>query len=157
APSGYFSDMGEILNSAQAGRAWVFGDGSKRLNPIHGADLAKVAADAIERCEAWIDVGGPEVFTQAELAQLAFDVLRKSARITRIPDWVRKAAIAILPSLTPIHVHGPAQFFLTALGQHMVGEAHGTRRLKDHFQQLAGETDTGGQDTVHSVASQPLT
>ncbi len=157
APSGYFSDMGEILNSAKAGRAWVFGDGSKRLNPIHGADLAKAAADAIDRGETWFDVGGPEIFTQAELAQLAFDVLDKPTRISRVPDWVRKAAIAVLPRVTPIHVHGPAQFFLTALGQHMVGETHGTRRLKDHFRQLAGETDAGGQDTVHPVVSQPLT
>jgi len=28
---------------AKRGLAWVFGDGSARLNPIHGADLAAVA------------------------------------------------------------------------------------------------------------------
>lgn len=136
APSGYFSDMAEILNSAKAGRAWVFGDGAKRLNPIHGADLAKAAADAIDSGQVWLDVGGPDTFTQAELAQLAFDVLGKPAKISLVPDWLRKAAIALLPRVTPIHFHGPAQFFLSALGIDMVGEAHGTRRLEDHFRTL---------------------
>ncbi len=156
APSGYFSDMAEILNSAKAGRAWVFGDGSKQLNPIHGADLAKAAADATDRSEAWLNVGGPDTFTQAELAQLAFEVLGKPAKISHVPDWVRKAAIAILPRVTPIHVHGPAQFFLTALGQDMVGEAHGVRRLQDHFRTLVDETDANARLAAQSVAPQTL-
>ncbi|WP_375572121.1 SDR family oxidoreductase [Ahrensia marina] len=150
APSGYFSDMAEILNSAKARRAWVFGYGSKRLNPIHGADLATAAADAIERGEAWLDVGGPDTFTQAELAQLAFEVLGTPAKICHVPDWIRKAAIAVLPHVTPIHVHGPAQFFLTALGIDMVGEAYGKHRLGDHFCTLS----TGiGESTARAEPS----
>ncbi|MEM1150407.1 MAG: SDR family oxidoreductase [Pseudomonadota bacterium] len=151
APSGYFSDMAEILNSAKVGRAWVFGDGSKRLNPIHGADLAKAVADAVDRGDAWLDVGGPDTFTQGQLARLAFDVLGKPATISHVPDWVRKAAIAVLPRVTPIHVHGPAQFFLSALGIDMVGEPHGTRRLEDHFRELAADaTNKRGSNQGHA-------
>ncbi len=154
APSGYFSDIAEILNSAKAGRAWVFGDGSKRLNPIHGADLAQATADAIDRGEAWLDVGGPDTFTQVELAKLAFDVLGTPAKISHVPDWVRKTAIAVLPRFTPIHVHGPAQFFLTALGIDMVGETHGTRRLDDHFRALAEDpADGSSTTTAHAAAA----
>ncbi|MGD1887689.1 MAG: SDR family oxidoreductase [Cohaesibacteraceae bacterium] len=137
APSGYFSDMAEILNTAKTGRAWVFGDGSKRLNPIHGADLATASAGAIDRGETWLEVGGPDTFTQAELARLAFDVLGKPAKIMRVPDWIRKVAIAVLPKVTPIHIHGPAQFFMTALGTDMVGAQHGKKHLEDHFRALA--------------------
>jgi hypothetical protein len=36
-------------------------------------------------------------------------------------------------------VHGPALFFLTALGQDMTAPPHGTRHLADHFAQLARE------------------
>ena len=88
----------------------------------------------------WLDVGGPETFTQAEIAQLAFAALDRPARITRLPDALRKAAFAVLPWVTPRRIHGPAQFFLTALALDMVGEARGTHRLSEHFRSLAGGT-----------------
>lgn len=136
APSGYFSDMGEFLAMARAGRVWLFGSGTKRINPIHGADLAAAVADATEAGRPWLDVGGPETFTQAEIAQLAFAALDRPVRITRLPDALRQAALAVLPLVTPRRIHGPAQFFLTALAQDMVGEAHGARRLSEHFRAL---------------------
>jgi uncharacterized protein YbjT (DUF2867 family) len=144
APSGYFSDMGAFLSMARAGRVWLFGSGAKRINPIHGADLAQAVVDATEAECGWLDVGGPEVFTQAEIAELAFAALDRPARTTRLPDVLRKAALAVLPWATPRRVHGPAQFFLTALALDMVGVEHGTRRLSEHFRHLAG----GAGDTL---------
>ncbi|MDD9718658.1 SDR family oxidoreductase [Dinoroseobacter sp. PD6] len=141
APSGYFSDMEEFLSMARAGRAWLFGSGAKRINPIHGADLAAAIADATEAGLGWLDVGGPDTFTQAEIARLAFAALDSPVRITRLPDVLRKAALAVLPRVAPRRIHGPAQFFLTALSRDMVGKAQGTRRLSDHFRHLAGSTN----------------
>jgi uncharacterized protein YbjT (DUF2867 family) len=141
APSGYFSDMGEFLSMARSGRVWLFGTGATRINPIHGADLAEAVADATEAGRDWLDVGGPETFTQAQIAQLTFAALDRPARITLLPDAVRKAALAVLPWVTPRRFHGPAQFFLTALALDMVGEARGTRRLSEHYQGLSGGTD----------------
>lgn len=137
APSGYFSDMGDFLSMAQAGRVWIFGPGVHRINPIHGADLAHATAQAIEAGRDWLDVGGPEAFSHAELAKLAFDILDKPPRITRLPDALRRIALHVLPWVTPAHIHGPALFFLTAMGDDMVGEFHGSRRLADHFRDLA--------------------
>ena len=136
APSGYFSDMGDFLSMARAGRAWLFGDGQHRLNPIHGADLATATAEAIDAGRAWLDVGGPEVFTHEALARLAFETLGRPARITRLPDGLRRAALRLLPWVTPARIHGPALFFLTAMGGDMVGQCHGTRHLSDHFRSL---------------------
>lgn len=137
APSGYFSDMEEVLDMARSGRVWLFGDGRARIAPIHGADLAAAIADATGAGTAWLDVGGPEVFTQDDLARLAFAALRRPARIAHLPDGLRRAALALLPRLTPRRVHGPAQFFLTAMALDMVGERHGTRQLSEHFASLA--------------------
>lgn len=133
APSGYFSDMEDVLAMARSGRVLLFGDGARRLNPIHGADLAHAVANATDSAASWRDVGGPDVLTQSEVAELAFSALKRPARITRLPDVFRKAALRVLPRVTPRKVHGPAQFFLTAMGLDMVGECHGTRRLKNHF------------------------
>lgn len=140
APSGYFSDMGEFLSMARSGRVWLFGSGANRINPIHGADLAQAVADATEAGRGWLDVGGPETYTQAEIAQLAFAALDRPARITRLPDSLRKAALAVLPWVTPRRVNGPAQFFLTAMALDMVGEARGLHRLSAYFQDLSGAT-----------------
>lgn len=47
-PSGFFSDMRDFLDMVKEGRVWLSGDGSYTINPIHGADLAKATADAVE-------------------------------------------------------------------------------------------------------------
>lgn len=137
APSGYFSDMGDFLKMAQSGRVWMFGAGTHCINPIHGADLAVAAADAAAAGDEWLDVGGPDILSHCELAMAAFSALGKPVRITRLPDWLRRAALALLPCLTPRRIHGPAQFFLTALGQDMIGTPHGGRHVLDHFAELA--------------------
>ncbi|WP_420409957.1 SDR family oxidoreductase [Hoeflea sp.] len=143
APSGYFSDMADFLGMARAGRVWLFGDGRHRINPIDGADLAAATADAIDEGKQWLDVGGPESFSHTELAELAFSALGRPAKITRLPDWIRKAALAILPWVTPRKVHGPAQFFLTAFGMDMVGEKRGTRHLAGFFRRRIDSDMTG--------------
>jgi uncharacterized protein YbjT (DUF2867 family) len=133
APTGYFSDMGEILAMARSGRVWLFGDGSKRINPIHGADLASATAEAAEAGVGWLDVGGPDVFSQRDIAELAFASLGKTPRITMLPDVIRRIALRLLPIVAQRRISGPARFFLSALALDMVGDRHGTRSLEDHF------------------------
>lgn len=140
APTGYFSDMGEILAMAHNGRVWLFGDGSQRLNPIHGADLAVAVADATEAERGWAEIGGPDVMTQGEIARAAFAAIGTEPRITHLPDVLRRAALAVLPIL-PRRISGPARFFLTALGMEMVAPRFGARHLADHFATLAAEAD----------------
>ncbi|MBR9842394.1 MAG: SDR family oxidoreductase [Rhodobacteraceae bacterium] len=137
APTGFFSDMAEILDMARSGRVWLFGNGARGFNPIHGADLAKATADATQAGRAWCDVGGPEVFSHRELAELAFEVLHKPARITFVPDGLRKLAFGVLPYVTPRRVHGPTLFFLAAMGRDMVAPCHGAHRLETCFRTLA--------------------
>ena len=138
APTGYFSDMGEVLDMARKGRVWLFGDGTKRLNPIDGADLAVAIADATDAGHGWIEIGGPDLMTQTEIAQVAFAALGTEVRITHVPDILRRAALAALPIL-PRRVSGPLRFFLTALGIDMVAPRFGMRHLSDHFAVLASE------------------
>ncbi len=137
APSGYFSDMGDFLSLARSGRVWLFGAGDKRINPIHGADLAQAIAEATDAGRAWLDVGGPGSFSHMELAQLAFETLGTAQKVTRLPDLLRRITLTVLPWATPRRIHGPAQFFLSAMGIDMVGDPHGARHLRDHFAQQA--------------------
>ena len=133
APTGYFSDMDDFLDMARAGRVWLFGDGQKRINPIHGQDLASATADAVEAGLPWCDVGGPDIFTHLGLAELAFDALGKPRRIVHLPDALRRLALWVLPRFAPRRIHGPACFFLSAIAHDMVGQPTGTHHLADHF------------------------
>ncbi|MGI1663576.1 SDR family oxidoreductase [Palleronia sp. KMU-117] len=139
APSGYFSDMADVLAMARSGRVWLFGSGAQRINPIHGADLATATADAVDRGLTWLDVGGPDILSQNDIAQAAIAAIGRPAKITRLPDWLRRAALVVLPRLTPRRIHGPAEFFLSALGRDMVAAPQGTRHLDDHFAELAAQ------------------
>ena len=137
APSGFFSDMGDFLGMARSGRVFLFGSGKLRLNPIDGADLADVIAGSIWEGRDYVPVGGPDILTQNELAEAAFKALGKPAKITHLPDILRRSALRVLPYVTPLTVHGPALFFLSALGMDMVGKSYGKARVADHFAKLA--------------------
>jgi len=84
-PTGYFSDMTAFLEMALSGRIYLIGNGKKRLNPIHGADLAKVCVDAVDSRQKEIPVGGPETFTHREISELAFSVAGRNPEIKTIP------------------------------------------------------------------------
>lgn len=140
APTGYFSDMADFLNMAKAGRVWLFGKGQMRINPIHGADLAAAICEAVEEGSGWAKIGGPETFTQKQIAKLCFEVLDQQPRITFLPDSLRRLALRLLPWIAPRRIAGPAQFFLTAGGMNMTAPPSGTRRLADHFELLVDQT-----------------
>lgn len=118
---------------ALSGRVWLFGDGGKRLNPIHGADLASAMADAIHEGRDRLDIGGPDILSQRGLAELAFAAIGRPARITCLPDALRRIALRALALAAPTGAGGPARFFLTAMGLDMVAHPHGTRHVADHF------------------------
>ena len=136
-PSGFFSDIEEFFEMARSGRVYLFGDGSNRINPIHGADLAEVCVDAAESDERKIEVGGPEVFTYRQIAELAFDVLDKPAKIVSTPRGLVRTLVGAMRWLTPLRVYGPLQFMTAVMTTDVVGEACGDRLLTNHFRALA--------------------
>ncbi|MGH1414128.1 MAG: SDR family oxidoreductase [Pelagimonas sp.] len=141
APTGYFSDMGDFLKMAMAGRVWLFGSGQQRINPIHGADLAAALFNAVQDGAALAEIGGPDTFTQNDLAKLCFETLGTPPRITHLPDVLRRGALHLLPRLAPRRIAGPAQFFLTAGAMNMTAPPSGTRKLVDHFKSLVDRSN----------------
>ncbi len=92
-PTGYFSEMSEFLKMAKSGRVYLIGNGENRINPIHGADLAKVCVDDIDGQETEVAAGGPMTYNCGEIAELAFSTLSKKPKITRVPFWLAKVAV----------------------------------------------------------------
>ncbi len=135
-PTGYFSDIGQYFQMAKSGRAYLIGDGKKHLNPIHGADLACVCAEAIIGSDAEVPAGGPVVYSQNEIAELAFSILGKPVRITRIPTWLASAAVGAM-RLFDRHAADLFDFFATAGQYENVAPCFGTRTLDDYFRELS--------------------
>jgi uncharacterized protein YbjT (DUF2867 family) len=138
-PTGFFSDMVDLLKMGRSGRIWLLGDGENRLNPIDGDDLAEVCLDAMESERKELEIGGPHVYTLNEIGWLALEAWGKPEKIVHLPDVIRRGMLKALPVLTPQRLYGPIQFFLSASALEMAAPPYGTRSLKDFFRERAGE------------------
>ena len=128
-PSGYFSDVTDFLLMARRGFGFTLGDGAAKINPIHGADLAEFIVEHLgEPSMSW-DVGGPDILSYRELAELAFRVAGRRQRILRIrPEILRPlqwAADRSSPRLSNL-----TRFFLESLKVDAVGTPTGERRIE---------------------------
>jgi uncharacterized protein YbjT (DUF2867 family) len=133
-PNGFFSDMSDFLSMAKNGRVYLFGNGNFKLNPIDGEDLAKVCVDNMENEILEESVGGIDMFTQNQLAELALNAWEKPIKISHLPDWTRRLTIWFLRTFTSSKTYGPIEFFLTAMADDNIANKFGSKRLKDFFE-----------------------
>jgi uncharacterized protein YbjT (DUF2867 family) len=134
-PTGYFSDMSEILYMARKGRVWLIGSGENRINAIHGADLAVTCAEAMEGNNSEIDVGGPQTMTWNEIAALAFKVLKKPAKIPHVPTWLMWLMVHTVRFFNR-HQGDLLAFFTTMATDDVVAPPTGTYTLEAHYHTL---------------------
>jgi uncharacterized protein YbjT (DUF2867 family) len=140
-PCGYFSDMGVLLDMAKRGRAYLIGDGHNQMNPIHGRDLARVCVDAAEGDNLEVEAGGPDVMTQREAVELAFEVVGKPVKITVIPIWLARGIVRLV-GLLSTQFGDLADFIVTAGEIDGVGPKRGTTSLRSYFEALhAGDAN----------------
>ncbi len=134
-PTGFFSDMLEFLNMAKKGRVSLFGKGENKINPIHGADLAEVCVNALNKSEKEINVGGPETFTFKEIAELAFRVLNKKPKISTLPVWMIRIILPIMRTFFSSKTYGPIEFMMSVMTMDVVGGLYGKEKLEDFFEE----------------------
>ncbi|MDP6576558.1 MAG: SDR family oxidoreductase [Dehalococcoidales bacterium] len=135
-PTGYFSDMSEFFKMAKSGWVFLIGNGKNRINPIHGADLAKVCVDAITRDDDEISVGGPVIYTGQEIAELAFSTLGKAPRIIRVPLLLAQAAVKLARPFNQ-QTADLIDFFVTAAQSDDIAPVVGEHTLAGYYQELA--------------------
>ncbi|WKN31513.1 SDR family oxidoreductase [Porifericola rhodea] len=136
-PNGFFSDMKDFLQMASTGKVYLFGHGNYKLNPIHGKDLARVIMDAVTQPIHELEVGGPEIITQNEIARQALNCLSSKGKIIHVPDLFRKALITLMKAFTSSRTYGPYEFFLTMMSQHNIAPCYGQHKLHAFFEQQA--------------------
>ncbi|MEZ8823106.1 SDR family oxidoreductase [Vibrio amylolyticus] len=134
-PNGFFVDLEEFYRMATQGKVYQFGDGTMKMNPIDGEDLAKFCLAKIDSDEEEFDVGGPEVLTLNQIAHLAFESQGKLVSIRSVPDVFRRILLGCIKKI-PEKWAGPAEFFLTMLGSDAIAPCYGERKLGEHFSAL---------------------
>lgn len=134
-PTGFFSDMLEFLTMAKKGKVYLFGTGKNIINPIHGQDLAEVCVKAIEQAQPEIIVGGPTQYTYRQIAELAFQVLQKNAKISTVPLWMKNVMLALMRTFSSVKIYGPIEFLMTALTMDIIGTPYGKEGLQHFFEQ----------------------
>jgi len=134
-PTGYFSDIGEFLRMARSGRVYLIGNGKNKINPIHGADLAKACVDAVVDNKHEVQVGGPDTYTAEEIAEIAFSVLGEKAKITRMPAYLISLGVKIIRPFNK-HKSNLIEFIMITQQNDMVAPAIGKHTLKSYFEKL---------------------
>jgi len=134
-----FPAFDPLLRSARKGRARVIGDGSAQVNPVHPVDLAGAFIDTLEAGdEREVDIGGPEVLTRREIAELALEAWEREPKVRSLPVpfamvWAR------LSQLRGGH-NKMVSAALTAFAvTDLVAPEHGTRLLADYFAERVAE------------------
>ena len=154
-PSGYFSDMGAVLDMAKRGRVLLVGDGTNRFNPIHGRDLAEVCVDAAEGEAREVEAGGPDVLTQREVAELAFDVLGKPVKVTVVPLWLARGLARFIGVLNR-QFGDLAEFIVTAGEVDAIAPVRGKTTLRSYFRSIPRKASRPRMNTATRCTA-PLT
>ena len=80
-------------------------------------------------------MGGPEVLTYREIAQLAFRVQGKSIEISSLPMFIVRPIISVTRAFNR-HQGELLAFMSTAMTSDVVAPRTGTHRLEDYFNEL---------------------
>ena len=135
-PTVTFARIRPLLERAQKrGRLSMAGGGQARTNPVHEADVAKALVDGLEGREREVDVGGPEVLTWEEIAELT------AAAAGDVPvrfSYAWRAQLrAALRRFTGRHGYDSAVYRIAESEVDMVAPAVGERRLDDYLASLS--------------------
>jgi len=138
-PNGFFSDMKELLNMAKKGTIYLFADGEFKSNPIHGADLAEFIIQNLDSSDTILEIGGPDILTQNEIAKMAFNSAEKKEKIVYIALWIKNIFLKFVRLFSGQKSYGPIEFFLTVMTQDMVAPQFGTHHLSDFYKEKSNE------------------
>jgi uncharacterized protein YbjT (DUF2867 family) len=139
-PTGFFYIMEEVFKMARRGLVPLMGDGSARTNPIHEKDVARACVAAIRCHEADMSVGGPEIFTRREIAELAGRVLGRKVRFVKLPAGPMRVLMRPV-GWFDARWQGFLDFGVVVSTADVIAPSYGTYKLADYFQTLAGRSE----------------
>ncbi|MEK9659004.1 MAG: NAD(P)H-binding protein [Chloroflexota bacterium] len=131
-PTVTFASLLTVLERARSGSVRVVAGGEAQTNPIHEADAATAIADALDSDETDLSLGGPELLTQRQVAEVAFDALGREPHIRSTPNWLSLLGVRYA-RWRGAKANDVALHRWLAATTELKAPAVGTRTLADYF------------------------
>lgn len=132
-PVGFFSGLNDLLIMAKRKIIPIVGDGKARTNSIHQKDLAKVVMAQLKDGPGLLEVGGPQVHTRLEMAELVQK--RLGGKIVKIPEKIAEWGM-ILPEFLNKTISDRLKFFKHINTHDMIGERNGQITFEEYLNSL---------------------
>ena len=148
-PNAYFKDLTDMAFDGVLAynRHIVLGSGLHRINPVAREDVARFMVDCIQqRRHGEFPVGGPDIFTFAEIGALAAQIIHgttnniHSIRVLCIPLWTLRLHAGVLDTLGRVSRSARRQaaflHWMVYCSTHdAIAPCRGTLSLQDHYKQ----------------------
>ena len=140
-PTGFFSSLVQIMREPSMGLLPQYRSGEARTNPIHEADLAAFCIDLLQAEDRRQErnVGGPEVLTRRQIADLVVRNGNRGGPVFQVPvGALRMGSLALSPFNR--RVSQLMAFIADVLSSDFVAPQYGVRTLAQYLGTERGST-----------------
>ena len=131
-PVGLFSGLHDLIIMGEKGLLITPGDGEPLTNPIHQRDLAEVCVQCLEAGPTVMEVGGPEIHSRNEAAQLV--ATYTGAKTIHLPAGLVTAGLGMV-RLMSRNLYDKLSYFTYITTHDMVAPPYGKRTFEDYLAQ----------------------
>lgn len=134
-PVGFFSGLNDLAIMAKRKVIPLIGSGDARTNSIHHKDLAKVILSFLEEGPEIIEVGGPNIHTRREMAEMIEEIV--GGKIVPIPETLAKIGTGLeLSKIFGDGIHDKLDYFTFITTNDMIGEVNGEISFQEYLRDL---------------------
>lgn len=134
-PVGFYSGLNDLAIMAKRKVIPLIGSGDAQTNSIHHQDLAAVAVSYLTEGPELVEVGGPNVHTRREMAQMIKEIV--GGKIIEIPKPMAKISASLgLPKIFSEGINDKLDYFTFITTNDMIGETNGRISFREYLGNL---------------------
>lgn len=132
-PVGFFSGLNDLAILAKRKVIPIVGDGEAKTNSIHHRDLAKVVVGFLNEGPRMIEVGGPNIHTRMEMAEMVKEKI--GGQIIKVPESLANFGIEF-QKIFMSDVPEKLDYFKFVTTHDMIAEPHGSISFREYLESL---------------------
>ncbi|MGB3776757.1 MAG: SDR family oxidoreductase [Tunicatimonas sp.] len=131
-PVGFFSGLHDLIIMGKKGFVITPGDGKCLTNAIHQHDLAQVCVQCLEEGPPVMEVGGPEIHSRNEVAQLVAE--HTGARRLNVPVWLVLLGLRVLQVFSK-NLYDKLSYFTYITTHDMLAPSYGEQTFSAYLRE----------------------
>ncbi len=131
-PPALFCAFNDMIPMARKGLLVQIGKGDHTTNPIHEADVARIAVSSIGGPSSIIESGGPKTYTRRELADILQSAIAPKKTVKTVPMGLVKGMLPLLKILDR-NTNDKLAFITTVMEVDTVAPTKGTLNFESYF------------------------